>query len=137
MDNGWATLTVAHGLGPADQADLIALEAQLQAAGIDVRFDPARPGDQFNLPGIIRRDFTVLVPAGELSRAREFLADFYQQPDRRRDIDAPDDADSEDDPYPDGWAAHVGSRAAPIFIVIVAAGLLIATIQASVEWLLS
>lgn len=61
---------------PLDGAciEMLALESELRAQGIEVVFEPFRPGEGGSFTRTIDQPIRMLVPGSELERAREVAA---------------------------------------------------------------
>jgi hypothetical protein len=76
---GWevvATAYVTGGRYVANTPDLLFDAAVLEQAGIEIGWDPFRPGEE-SLPWPLPRTFRLLVPAAQADHARAVLADAY------------------------------------------------------------
>jgi len=81
----WSVL-YAHSLdlseGPLDGESffMLALEQGLVDQGVEVTFDPIRPGEADRYNGGYLRPIQLLVPTHQLARARDVLRDFQSAP---------------------------------------------------------
>jgi hypothetical protein len=82
-DDSWVVLTQHHipvAWIPIDpgEAQLLFIESELLAAGIEVGFDPRRPGDNYTSRSVAV-DLKLLVKQSDLTRAQEILRDLKQE----------------------------------------------------------